>query len=208
MKKIVNLRIYGKIGDLLIFVEHPSVYTVGRDGGSYPERIGDIPVYYVERGGDITYHGPGQIVGYPIIKLDERSLSIKDLILLIEESIINTMEHYGLQGYWIKGHAGVWVNGRKIASIGIAVRKWVTYHGFAFNVNNDLKPFLNINPCGLPPEIMTSLSKEVNRNIDINEVKRILLAEFSRLLGEKISILPINRALSLISQSVMESVGI
>ena len=155
--------------DRVYITQHKPVITLGRD--SKPENIKsstlEIPIYKVERGGDVTLHSPGQLMVYPIIKLDRNRLRLIDLIKWLEESAIKFLSRYGLKGYWKRGTAGVWVNGRKIASIGVAIRRWISYHGMALNISNDLSLFNLINPCGLPPDIMTSLSKELGRPIRI-----------------------------------------
>lgn len=185
MIEALKRRAKGSIGDLIIFCEHSPVYTVGKAGATYPNEINGIPVYKVERGGDITFHGPEQIVGYPIIKLDERRLRLTDHIRIMEEAIINVLRDYGLKARWIKGHAGVWVENRKIASIGIAVDKWVTYHGFAFNINTDLSYFSSINPCGLDASVITSLEKELGKKTALSLVRKQLINEFEELYGEE-----------------------
>lgn len=157
--------------DIVFITQHKPVITLGRDAD--PKNIieprNDIPVYKVDRGGDVTLHSPGQLMIYPIIKLDRKKIRLVDVIRFLEELVINYISEYGLEGYWIKGTAGVWVNNRKIASIGIGIKRWITYHGMAFNISNDLNLFKLINPCGLDPMIMTSLSREVGKHIEIND---------------------------------------
>ncbi len=166
-----------KTDDLVIITQHKPVITLGRDSreDNIRFRPPHIPVIKVDRGGDVTLHSPGQLMIYPIIKLDRRKISIIDLIRVLEESVIEYIKTYGLEGYWIKGTAGVWTKGRKIASIGLGIKRWVSYHGMAFNICNDLSLFELINPCGLDPTIMTNLSREIGRKIEID---RKLIREY------------------------------
>ena len=138
-----------------------------------------ISVYDIDRGGDITYHGPGQIVGYPIIDLNNWYKDTHKYLRELEEVIITTCGDYGLNSERNSKHTGVWVGDRKIAAIGIKVSRWITMHGFAFNVNTDLSLFNGIIPCGIQDKSVTSLSKELNREISIQEVKDKLLKNFS-----------------------------
>ncbi len=167
----------------LLFVEHPHVYTLGKSGSDSNMLLNHIELkaknatfYKTDRGGDITYHGPGQIVGYPILDLENFSLSLHKYVYNIEESIINTLKCYGLKGERIKGASGVWldplnpVKVRKICSVGIRTSRWVSMHGFAFNVNPQLEYFGYINPCGYTDKKVTSIQKELGEEIDINEV--------------------------------------
>jgi|Deesub1362B_J571_1020462.scaffolds.fasta_scaffold00004_456 lipoate-protein ligase B len=197
MIKTVSERAKGNIGDVIFFCEHSPIYTVGKSGKDYPDTIDGIKVYRVNRGGDITFHGPGQVVGYPIIKLDDRKLRLTDHIKIMEEAIINVLSEFGLNARWIKGHAGVWVDNKKVASIGVAVDRWVTYHGFALNVNIDLSYFEKINPCGLDPIVITSISKETGKNIEVDDVKKRLRNSLEELYGEPLLITKDSSILSL-----------
>lgn len=128
----------------------------------------DMPVVEIERGGDVTYHGPGQLVGYPILQLDGDERDLHAYLRNLEEALIRACAELGLRAGRREGLTGVWIDGaRKIASLGIAVRKWVTYHGFALNVSTDLSRFTAINPCGLDAAVMTSLEKELGRRVDV-----------------------------------------
>ena len=171
----------------LIFCEHPHVYTLGKSGEQQNLLISDeflekinATYYKINRGGDITYHGPGQIVGYPIIDLEQFDLRIKTYIHLLEEAIIKTLKEYDVDGYRMEGATGVWLDptesgkARKICAIGVRASKYVTMHGFAFNVNTDLNYFSYINPCGFTDKDVTSLAKETGKQIHIEEVKTIL----------------------------------
>ena len=188
-EKLVARRIAGEIGDTLVFTEHEPVYTLGVRRGAEQHMIWDeaelqrrgIEVVQSNRGGDITYHGPGQIVGYPIVSLTPR----KDLhayLRLLEQVLINTVGTFGLAASRRAGKTGLWLGLRKIAAIGVAVKKWTTYHGFALNVNTDLAPFSGIVPCGITDGTVTSMSAELGHEVDPTEVKAVLAAEFWRLL--------------------------
>ncbi len=153
--------------DVLVLVEHPPVITCGR--GSHPENIrtSDVPVVEVERGGDVTYHGPGQLVVYPLLRLAGEERDLHRHLRQCEELTVRVLAAFGLAGSRRDGSTGVWIGERKIASIGIAVRKWVTFHGIALNVNNDPADFARIRPCGLDPEIMTSLAQQLGFPVPI-----------------------------------------
>lgn len=171
--------------DVLLFVEHPHVYTLGKSGDSahlLKELAGlsDIEAEYVEidRGGDITYHGPGQIVGYPILDLDRHFTDIHKYLRFLEEVIIRTCAEYDIEAGRIEGLTGVWVGDEKICALGIRCSRWVTMHGFAFNVNTDLSYFDYIVPCGIPDKAITSLQKILGRSVDEKEVKKYLTKHF------------------------------
>ena len=158
-RQLVDDRVRGLIADTLLLLEHPHVVT--RGAGHNGRTLGNNPhpLYDVDRGGDITYHGPGQLVGYPIVHLKGRDLTIGAHLRTIEAALIRSLADFGIKGERLKGFTGVWVGGRKIASIGIAVRAWVAYHGFALNVATDLSQFNGIHPCGLEPGQMTSMER-------------------------------------------------
>ncbi len=168
----------------LLFCEHPHVYTLGKHGSeenllaNMLELSNKKATYYkINRGGDITYHGPGQIVGYPILDLDNFSPDIHQYVYNLEEAIIKTIKEYGLKGERLEGASGVWLDpaeparARKICAIGIRSSRWVTMHGFAFNVNTDLSYFDLINPCGFTDKKATSMEKELGKPFDMEEVK-------------------------------------
>jgi lipoyl(octanoyl) transferase len=172
--------------DILLFVEHPHVYTLGKSGNSAHllkglTELNDIDAEYVEidRGGDITYHGPGQIVGYPILDLDRHITDIHKYLRRLEEVIIRTCADYGIEAGRIDGLTGVWVENKKICAMGIRCSRWVTMHGFALNVNTDLSYFNHIVPCGIQDKEVTSLSQLTNKEIDMNEVKKSIVLHFS-----------------------------
>jgi len=185
MKKSVRDRVNKLVDDHIYFLEHKPVITLGKDFNlsSIISTEINLPIYYVKRGGDVTLHSPGQLMIYPIIKLDEREINLREYITILENSVINTLKHYGLEGYWKKGTAGVWVNNRKIASIGIAIEHWVTYHGMAFYINNDLNLFKLIRPCGLEASELTNLEKELRKKVDFEEVFKIYISELAKLLN-------------------------
>ena len=174
-----------------IVCEHPHVYTLGRNGQVNNMLISEdflqninASFYRIERGGDITYHGPGQVVGYPILDLSQLKLSVKDYVHCIEDAIIQTLSDYGIQASRMAGATGVWLdatgtNPRKICAIGIRVSRHITMHGFALNVNTDLSYFSHINPCGFVDKGVTSLSEELRKPVDIEEVKRRVYAHFT-----------------------------
>jgi len=183
----------------LIFVEHPHVYTLGKSGSDNNLLINYIQLqaknasyYHIDRGGDITYHGPGQIVGYPIFDLEVLGIGLREYIHLLEEAVIQTIAEYGLSGEHLTGASGVWLDTakagstRKICAIGVRVSRSVTMHGFAFNVNTDLEYFKHINPCGYTDKGVTSLAKELGREIDIEEVKKILQGKLESVFNLKI----------------------
>lgn len=180
-KALVDRREMGAIPDVLLTVEHPHVYTIGRRGKNEDVPLVPIPVFKVDRGGAVTYHGPGQLVAYPIIKLDETNLDIPQFINMLEEVGISLLKDYNVDAGRVEGKAGVWIGGKKIASIGLAVKNWVTYHGIAININVDLKYFQAIQPCGFPPNLMTSLNEIIGKNISMNEAKRKFIQHFANI---------------------------
>lgn len=173
-KELVQERAKGQIANRLLLVEHPLVFTTGR--AFKPEHLldpGDIPVMALERGGDITFHEPGQLVGYPIVALKEGQRDIKQFLNTLENLLIATLKHFGIAARSTED-TGVWVGDKKIASIGISVRRWVTYHGFALNVSNPLQHVKLIKPCGFLPETMTSMQKITQTSCQIHTVKETL----------------------------------
>mgnify|MGYP001116752694 CR=1 FL=1 len=179
-QRIVELRAKALVPDVLLLVEHPHVITMGKS--AKPENILStvFPVYEVERGGDVTYHGYGQLVGYPILDLSSRGKDIRHCLRSLERMLIETLAEFGITAQRIEGRTGVWVGEKKIASIGVAVRKWVTFHGFALNVSTDLSCFAVINPCGYDSAIMTSMTEQLRKRISISEVKGPLVRTFER----------------------------
>ncbi|MCL4356237.1 MAG: lipoyl(octanoyl) transferase LipB [Nitrososphaerota archaeon] len=184
-KALAVRRAKGEIPDSLILVEHPHVVTLGRKTTPDNFKPQSIPVFQVERGGDATYHGPGQLVGYPIFLLNDHD--VRRHVRSIEEAIIRSAAAYGIEGRLLEGHPGVWVSGKKLASIGVAVADWVSYHGFALNVNTDLSYFELIRPCGLDPSTMTSMQKMLGRRLPFEEVKARFVMEYSAATGLEFS---------------------
>jgi lipoate-protein ligase B len=180
-RTLVEQRARGEVPDTLILLEHEHVITLGRKTTPANFKPQGIPVFQVERGGDATYHGPGQLVGYPIILL--RDHDIRRHVRIIEEAILKAVRRFGVEGERVEGHPGVWVRGKKLASIGVAVTNWVTYHGFALNVNTDLSYFNLIRPCGLDPDTMTSMERVTSSKIPFEEVKAYVASEYSSASG-------------------------
>ena len=174
-----------------LLVEHPHVYTLGKSGNRNNLLIQDeflkkIEASYVSinRGGDITYHGPGQLVGYPIIDLEYYRIGVREYVERMERAIIKVVAAYGIQSGLKEGAVGIWtdsktVKARKIAAIGVRVSRYVTMHGFALNVNTDMRYFSYINPCGITAYGVTSLEKELGRKVDMNEVKQLVREKFN-----------------------------
>lgn len=176
-----------------LLVEHPHVYTLGKSGDEknllahedFLKKIG-ASFYKINRGGDITYHGPGQVVGYPVIDLEYYHLGVREYIERMEAAIIDTLKYFGLEGSRKEGATGVWIDAthpsraRKICAIGVRVSRYVTMHGFALNVNTDLRYFSYINPCGLTFGV-TSISQELGKEVPVEEVKEILKRKFNEL---------------------------
>ena len=181
-RKLAERRAKGELPDILVLLEHEHVITLGKKTTPENLRPQQVPVFQVERGGDATYHGPGQLVGYPIVKLEDHD--VRRHVLTIEKALISAVGRWGIEGKMVEGHPGVWVGGRKLASIGVAVTNWVTYHGFAINVNTKMSYFELIRPCGLDPETMTSMRRLLGKPIDLEEVKRAVAEEYSEALGE------------------------
>lgn len=171
-KDLVEKRSRAEILDTLIAVEHPHVITIGRKGSNENVISSAVPIFHIERGGDATYHGPGQLVGYPIISLESNHLGVAQYVHALEDAIIEAIGKFGISGDKRSDHVGVWVNNKKIASIGVAVRHWVTFHGFALNVNTDLSYFNLIKPCGLEPSMITSMREILQQAVDFRTVKK------------------------------------
>ena len=179
----------------LIFCEHPHVYTLGKSGDlknllidGQKRKEKNISFYKINRGGDITYHGPGQLVVYPILDLDYFFSDIHKYLRLLEETVILTLQDYGVAGQRIEGLTGVWVDDkketpRKICAIGVKCSRWVTMHGIGFNINSNLNYFNHIVPCGIEDKSVTSLQKETNQEIDMEELKLRFKKNFKILFG-------------------------
>jgi lipoyl(octanoyl) transferase len=182
----------------LLFVEHPHVYTLGKSGDEKNLLLNedelfqkDATYYKINRGGDITYHGPGQLVAYPILDLDNFFTDIHKYLRFLEETIILTLKEYGIESGRSKGETGVWLDAdnklkaRKICAMGVRCSRWVTMHGWGFNVNSDLNYFNNIIPCGINDKAVTSLNKELGREVDMGEIKGKLKNNFAKLFETK-----------------------
>lgn len=184
--ELIKKRAAGEIPDTLILVEHPPVFTIGSSGTDehisvsrdFLESSG-IEVFETNRGGDITYHGPGQIVAYPILNLKEHKQDLHWLLRQYEEVTIRLLEKYGITARRIDGLTGVWVGDEKITAIGVGVRRWVSYHGFAFNVNPNLEHFSYIIPCGIRDKGVTSLSKLQGEEMDMDEMRKKVIKYFA-----------------------------
>ena len=182
-----------KTPNYFIFVEHPHVYTLGKSGDLSNLLLNEAQLaqkgatfYKINRGGDITYHGPGQIVGYPILDLDNFFTDIHKYLRFLEEVIIKTLAEYGIKAERSDGETGVWLDvgtpfARKICAMGVRTSRWVTMHGFALNSNTDLGYFDNIIPCGIKGKAVTSMEAELGEKVDLNEVKTKILKHFTEL---------------------------
>ena len=179
----------------LLFCEHPHVYTLGKSGSQDNLLLDDhgleekgASFYKINRGGDITYHGPGQLVAYPIFDLDQFFTDIHKYMRYLEEAVINPLAEYGIESGRVEGLTGVWIEGdtpraRKICAMGVKSSRWVTMHGIGFNVNSDLNYFSNIVPCGIDDKAVTSMQQELGRKLDMEEVKSILKQKLAEQFG-------------------------
>ena len=180
-KELVEKRRNGQINDTLILVEHEPVYTLGKNADEnhiLQHSPQDVKTYHIERGGDVTFHGPGQLVGYPILDLHNYKKSISWYMRSLEQLIIDTLAEYGITAERKVGLTGVWVGDEKIAALGVRVTRWVTMHGFALNVTPDLIYYSSIIPCGIFEYGVTSMAKLVTNEITVNSVKRVLTKMF------------------------------
>jgi lipoate-protein ligase B len=185
MRRLARARRAGSIGDTLILVEHLPVVTVGVEGDDGAAAKSGFPVVPVERGGRATYHGPGQLVAYPIVDLEPRGRDVRRFVHELERVVVDALATYGVRAGHVSGRHGVWVDdSRKIASIGIAVDHWVTLHGVALNVDLDLAPFEQFHPCGLDGGLMTSLARELGYPISIAAVKPTLIRAWEERFGD------------------------
>ena len=184
-RQLWSRRADGEIPDLLLILEHPHVITLGRRGhrdhlNVSPEVLETmkVPVFHVERGGDITYHGPGQIVAYPILDLKDYGYRFIRYVDQLEEVILRVLKDFGIEGGKDPSNRGVWANGDKIASIGVTIKRWVSFHGFALNYGTDLKYFDLMDPCGLVGKKMTSMTKILGREISREELAGKIIFHF------------------------------
>jgi lipoyl(octanoyl) transferase len=195
-----NVRIKSEAGtntlNYLLFVEHPPVYTLGKSGHKENILIDEqqmkekgMEFFHTNRGGDVTFHGPGQIVGYPVLDLEKFYTDIGRYLRSLEETIILLLEEYGIPAGRSAGETGVWIEAgirgreRKICAIGIRCSRWITMHGFALNINTDLSYFGNIVPCGIPGKQVTSLEKELGHPVPLQEIKDKLKRQFAKVFG-------------------------
>lgn len=199
-KQIIDIKIENRKNNTdtpttnyVLFCEHPHVYTLGKSGDESHLLLNeealkshDATYYKINRGGDITYHGPGQMVVYPILDLDNFFTDIHKYMRFLEETVIRTLLHYGVKGERFDGLTGVWLDphtpkARKICALGVKSSRWVTMHGIGFNVNSDLSYFKHIIPCGIDDKEVTSLENEIGGRVDMNEIKNVLLKEMTAL---------------------------
>ncbi len=189
-RKLHRQRLMEEIPDVLLLLEHPPTITIGKSGCIENVLVSrealskqGISLFFIDRGGDATYHGPGQIVGYPIVDLKQRGKDIRRFVHDIEEVIIRTMADFSIKASRDETHPGVWVDGDELAAIGLAVRRWVSMHGFAINVNADLEHFFLINPCGFSNRKATSMIKLLGHKVSMKEVTGSLISHFSEVFG-------------------------
>lgn len=187
-KELQTQRINNEINDTVLLVEHEPVYTFGKNADenhllqNYPD---EVQVFHIERGGDITFHGPGQLVGYPIIDLHNYKLSISWYMRSLEEVILNTLAYFDITAKRKAGLTGVWVQDEKIAALGVRISRWVTMHGFALNVNTDLHYYDTIIPCGIFEYGVTSMQKISGIELVMDEVKQVLVKQFENVFNQK-----------------------
>jgi lipoate-protein ligase B len=184
-RKLHKLRLEHKIPDALVFVEHEPVYTIGKSGTDLHViasadflKTSNIEVIETDRGGDVTYHGPGQLVGYPIFDLNQHKKSVSWYMHTLEQVFIDALSHWGITGTRNEGYTGVWLDDQKIVALGVRISRWVTMHGFAFNVSPNLEHFSGIIPCGIFHGGVTSLRDNLDKPIKMTEVKEIVIQSF------------------------------
>jgi lipoyl(octanoyl) transferase len=197
--KICELKKRGLPEDFLLLLEHPPVITLGRNGNwqnlvvsEEMLRIRGVSRFQADRGGDITFHGPGQLVGYPLLALEARERDVHRYMRNLEETIIRTAGHYGIEARRESGLTGVWTDSGKICALGVHISRWITHHGFALNVNTDLSFYDLIVPCGLIGKPVSSMRAALGRNLDFGEVSRKLADQFGQVFGRKM--IPISGA--------------
>lgn len=174
----------GRAEEALLLLEHPPVYTVGRSGTAASILDPAVRTVAVNRGGDVTWHGPGQLVGYPVVDLGRRGRDLHRYLRFLEEVLIAVAADYGAAAWRVPGRTGVWTTRGKLASIGVGVRRWVTMHGFALNVTNDLAPFTRISPCGIVDCPVTTLERLCGRPVGLDDVKRSVAGIFEHLVDD------------------------
>ena len=194
---VVDAKTTGRLAaDVILCLEHPRVFTLGRRGGRENLCVSEdfltekgVSVMATDRGGNITYHGPGQLVAYPIIDLKQRRLKVVDFVSGLEQTMIRTAGHWNIQAGTDRANRGVWLGGDKLGSIGIAVRRGVSFHGLALNVNTDMEPFAWINPCGLNQVRMTSFERHLNGPIPMAQVRQVMAAHLADVFGIPLTML-------------------
>ena len=176
--------------DIIFFLEHPTVFTLGRRGGLDHLLVSEeflkssgIPIVHVERGGNITFHGPGQLVAYPIVNLKKRNIGVVDFVTALEDVMLATVQTWGIAADRNAANRGIWVGNKKMGSIGLAIRKGISFHGLALNVDVDLTPFSYIQPCGLQGVRMTSMSQELATQLSVDDVSTVLQTQFELVLN-------------------------
>lgn len=196
-QRVVAARKAGSIDDVFLFCQHPHVITLGRNANrtnllasEHVLRQKNVELQPTNRGGDITYHGPGQLVGYPILNLLESHPDLHWYVRALEETIMRLLDHYGIRGSRHEKYTGVWVGENKICAIGIHTRGWVTMHGFALNVDTDLAAFDEIVPCGIRGKGVTSMSRELGRPVDQSHVEALCIEEFCSVLHYSLRLVP------------------
>jgi lipoyl(octanoyl) transferase len=202
-QKLVELRQAESIPDQLLLLEHPPVITLGR-GGDVRNLLAPatrlaaerVRFYETTRGGDITYHGPGQLVGYPIIHLGEGKRDVRKYVTNLEEVLIRTVAEFGITAERSEGKRGIWVGNEKIAAVGVRIARWVTSHGFALNVNTNLDHFRLITPCGLHGSGVTSIAHQVGRDIDLEQVRDVVIAKFAEVFER--DVVPLSESIRLV----------
>jgi len=185
-RRLHRQRLMEEIPDVLLLLEHPPTITIGKSGSIENVLVSrealskeGVSLFFIDRGGDVTYHGPGQIVGYPIIDLKQRRKDIRRFVYDIEEVIIRTMKDFSIDAGRDESHPGVWVDGKELAAIGLAIRRWVSMHGFAINVNPNMEHFSLINPCGLNDREAISMSQLLGETLKTGAIKERFSAHFS-----------------------------
>jgi lipoate-protein ligase B len=216
-KKIFQLRSEGRIGDVLLLTEHEPVYTLGKganenhvlaNAAELEER--HIDIHHIDRGGDVTYHGPGQLVGYPILDLNEHYLDVHRYLRDLEEVIIRTLADFHIAAERSDGYTGVWTGGEKLAAIGVKMQRWITMHGFALNVSTDLSYFDRIIPCGIFHKGVTSMEQIAGRPIAMDDVAGVVIKKFESVFSVVASGMSSDEVLSLaaagkpVSEEVIE----
>jgi lipoate-protein ligase B len=187
---LVQARGTGKVEDILLLLQHPPVMTLGRSGkvenllaSETTLKEKKIQVIFTDRGGDVTYHGPGQLVAYPILNLRPLGLSVPDYVWSLEEVVIRVLARFRISAGRVEKLRGVWVGQEKIASLGVHLSRWISKHGLALNVNTDLSPFRLINPCGITDRRVTSMAQILGRSLPMEEIEKLTLAAFAEVFG-------------------------